>query len=94
MSEVKKTENKKPKIIDVTKRKYKVRLERNASGEENFQYVSNGARGVQVKRGVDVNVPFAVREALRMADDAKQKMQRYEERQEAQMESMNRRMGG
>lgn len=89
-----KTETKKPKIIDVTKRRYKVRLERNASGEENFIYVSNGPRGVQIKRGVDVNVPFAVREALRMADDAKKKMLRYEERQEAELLAMSSRMGG
>ena len=89
-----KTETKKPKIIDVTKRRYKVRLERNASGEENFIYVSNGPRGVQIKRGVDVNVPFAVREALRMADDAKKKQLRYEERQEAELLAMSSRMGG
>lgn len=93
MSETEK-KAKKETAIDVTKLKYRVRLERNATGEENFQYVSNGARGVQVKRGVDVPVPFAVREALRMADDAKKKMLKYEERQEALLEAMARRMGG
>lgn len=84
----------KEKIVDVTKLRFKVRLPRNASGEENFQYVCNGARGVQVKRGVDVNVPFAVREALRMADDARMKQERYLETEEAKLEAMSRRMGG
>ena len=80
--------------FDITKKKFKVRLERNATNEENFQYVCNGGRGVQVKRGVDVTVPFAVREALRMAEDAKNKQLDYEEAQERMMEQMAARIGG
>ena len=67
------------KPFDITKLKFKIRLERNASDEENSQYVSNGARGVQVMRGVDVMVPFSIREALRMAEDAKEKQRKYED---------------
>ena len=69
MSEVKETKKTKEKPFDITKEKYKVKLDRNQVGEENFLYVCNGARGVQVKRGIDVTVPFAVREAIRMAED-------------------------
>ena len=94
MSEVKETKKTKEKPFDITKEKYKVKLDRNQVGEENFLYVCNGARGVQVKRGIDVTVPFAVREAIRMAADAKRKQQAYEEAQEKRLESMAARMGG
>ena len=40
------------------------------------------------------NIPFAVREALRMAEDAKNKQLDYEEAQERKMEQMAARMGG
>lgn len=67
------------KPFDITKKRFKVMLPRNASDEENSQYVCNGGRGVQVMRGVNVEVPFAVREALRMSEDAKEKQRKYEE---------------
>lgn len=67
------------KPFDITKAKFRVKLERSQNDEENAQYVCNGQRGVLVKRGVDVMVPFKVREALRMAEDARAKAVRYEE---------------
>lgn len=80
------------KPFDITKKRFKIRLERQLPGEENSQYVCNGARGVQVKRGVDVMVPFAVREAIRMSEDAKQKMYRFLEVQDEEMDKFNARM--
>lgn len=96
MPQEKKTEEKKTqeKPFDITKKRFKVRLERQLPGEENAQYVCNGARGVQVKRGVDVMVPFAVREAIRMSEDAKQKMYRFLEVQDDEMEKMNAKLRG
>lgn len=74
-----KTEEKMEKPFDITRKKFRVRLEKGNSDEENAQYVCNGQRGVQVMRGVDVMVPFKVREALRMADDARAKAEKYEQ---------------
>lgn len=80
--------------FDITKKRFKVRLDRQLPGEENSQYVCNGSRGVQVKKGVDVMVPFAVREALRMSEDAKQKMYKYLDLKDAEMSAMNAKLGG
>ena len=80
--------------FDITKKRFKVRLDRQLPGEENAQYVCNGTRGVQVKKGVDVMVPFAVREALRMSEDAKQRMYKYLDLKDAEMNAMNAKLGG
>lgn len=75
------------KIVDVTKQKVRVRLERNRPGEENFVFVGVNHKNNQVKRGMDVQVPFAVAEALRMAEDARQKQYAYEEQMEKRGQS-------
>lgn len=64
--------------IDVTQTKVKMHLDRPRPGEEDFVWVSNGKRSVQIKKGVDVEVPYWAWMILKQSMDAQEKAYRYE----------------
>ena len=65
--------------VDVTKTTRTVRLPRAERGEEDSIFVSVNGKNYQVKKGVDVVVPYPVYEILQQREDAIDAQRAYED---------------
>lgn len=64
--------------IDVTQTTVKVKLPRARPGEENFVFVSDGRKNLQVARGVEVDVPYWAWDRLRQSAFAEEMAYTYD----------------
>ena len=64
--------------IDVTQTTVKVKLPRARPGEENFVFVSDGRKNMQIARGVDVDVPYWAWDRLRQSAFSEEMAYKYD----------------